>query len=542
MRTIICALCWLMLSTSSAPASTWYVHPDGSGDAATIQAAIDAAAGGDIIELANGIFTGPGNRDIDPVGKAVTIRSQSGDPDSCVIDCQGSVSSPHRAFRFHSGESSTTVLSGLTITNGYASSHGGGVSCTSNSAPLISGCILINNAAGQTGGALYCTSSSNLTLDNCQFLDNIAEIYGGAIRCYQSSPTLIACLFRGNIGPFGAGFSCYRNCQPALTDCRFESNESAHGGGMFSFDSAAVLTRCTFVDNLSLGEGGGFANFDSSPTVIDCEFTNNTAGEAGGGFYAGGDGSGAISGSTFTGNTSPRGGGIYTQFTDVTVSDCTLVSNSAEVVGSGVYVAYAQAELERVIVAFGEGAAAVACADAEDIPVLVCCDIYGNADGDWVDCIADQLGADGNIAADPLFCDPAAGDFTLRDDSPCAAENSSGCGLIGAWPIACASPTHADGAPATVRPVLLQNHPNPFNPSTVVGYRLPIPAVVTLQIFDLHGRAVRILEKDVARSEGLHRVRWDGRDDRGQLLSSGAYFYRLSAGGRTQTRTMLLVR
>ena len=68
-----------------------------------------------------------------------------------------------------------------------------------------------------------------------------------------------------------------------------------------------------------------------------------------------------------------------------------------------------------------------------------CCDIYGNAGGDWVGTIAGQLGQDGNICEDPLFCDPENGDFTLHCTSPCApfTPPNTECDLIGAWPIGC---------------------------------------------------------------------------------------------------------
>lgn len=76
-----------------------------------------------------------------------------------------------------------------------------------------------------------------------------------------------------------------------------------------------------------------------------------------------------------------------------------------------------------------------------DVPLLSCCDIYGNEGGDWVGVIADEYGINGNISEDPLFCDHPGGDYTLSCASPCAPENNPDCGLIGAWPVACgASP------------------------------------------------------------------------------------------------------
>jgi len=539
---LICCLCFLAFALEGAFASTWIVRPDGNGDYATIQTAVTAAVDGDIIELTSGTYTGPGNRDVDLLGKAITVRSQSGDPDSCIIDCQGGPGSLHRGFSFHSGEGSTTVLHGLTIANGHVTSSGGGVSCTSGSAPLIRDCIFINNFAGTNGGALYCTSYSNLTLENCQFIDNTAEIYGGAIRCFQSSPTLIGCLFQGNVGPFGGGFSCYRNCEPELTDCVFEFNESAHGGGLFSFDSSATVTRCDFVGNVCLAEGGGFANFDSAPTVTDCVFTDNIGIEAGGGFYAGGDGHSSITGCTFVGNSSNLGGGVYAQYATLTLAACTFVENAAEVAGSGVFVTFTPTELERVIIAFGQGAAAFQCGDTDYTPALSCCDIYGNTAGDWSGCVVDQLGVAGNISIDPLFCDVSTGDLALRADSPCAPENNSACGQIGSWPVACGDLSHSHSSPFPALPLWLQNHPNPFNPATEISYRLPAPTAVTLRIFDLGGRMVRMLELGVAHSQGFHSVRWDGHGDSGQPLPSGGYFCRLEAAGQTLTKKMLLAK
>jgi hypothetical protein len=94
----------------STLACTYVVDPYGTGDYPTIQAAIDAAEDGDIICLADGTYTGNGNRDIDFRGQAITVRSHSGDPDQCIIDCEGSHAEPHRGFRFHHGESTDSVL------------------------------------------------------------------------------------------------------------------------------------------------------------------------------------------------------------------------------------------------------------------------------------------------------------------------------------------------------------------------------------------------------------------------------------------------
>ena len=74
--------------------------------------------------------------------------------------------------------------------------------------------------------------------------------------------------------------------------------------------------------------------------------------------------------------------------------------------------------------------------DTSDTIEPLCCDFFGNDGGDWNGDLADYLGIDGNIAADPRFCDAGAGDLTLRSGSPCS-ESQSGCGRIGVFGVGC---------------------------------------------------------------------------------------------------------
>ncbi|MBN2069902.1 MAG: T9SS type A sorting domain-containing protein [Candidatus Krumholzibacteriota bacterium] len=88
---------------------------------------------------------------------------------------------------------------------------------------------------------------------------------------------------------------------------------------------------------------------------------------------------------------------------------------------------------------------------------------------------------------------------------------------------------------------LFQNFPNPFNPSTVISFNLPVRTDVAIDIFDIAGRKVRALDCGVL-TAGLKSVRWNGVSDNGDKVSSGVYFYRLTAGKEQITRKMILMR
>jgi hypothetical protein len=88
---------------------------------------------------------------------------------------------------------------------------------------------------------------------------------------------------------------------------------------------------------------------------------------------------------------------------------------------------------------------------------------------------------------------------------------------------------------------LEQNYPNPFNPSTTISFVLPRESHVTLSIYDILGRYVNTV-KDETMQEGHREAVWDGRDERGRGVDSGIYFYRLTAGGQSLMRKMVLLR
>lgn len=88
---------------------------------------------------------------------------------------------------------------------------------------------------------------------------------------------------------------------------------------------------------------------------------------------------------------------------------------------------------------------------------------------------------------------------------------------------------------------LFQNHPNPFNPSTAIGYYLEQDCRVALEIYDIRGNLIARLT-EAYQEKGLHTATWNGRDRTGNEVSSGVYFYRLKAGKTEISKKMVLAR
>jgi O-glycosyl hydrolase len=386
----------------------YVVRPDGSGDYPTIQAAINAASNTDIIELTDGTFTGSGNRDIDYLSKAVTVRSQSRNPLSCIIDCQNL----GRGFIFKSDEDSSSVLEAVTIINGVGSPGGGGILCGGTSgfpptphagSPTVNNCIITSNSASggglpatRYGGGIYCCEGSSPNLNNCTISNNtcsgtLGQGIGGGMYCSGGRPILTNCVFSSNFAPgSGGGFGC-QGTWVSFTDCIFSGNTAGGGlagigGGLASAESHLTFNRCTFSNNAAGLNGGAMACWDFGPTLTNC---------------------------TLYANSATNGGGIYLQnLSTSAVLQNTIIANSAA--GQAIYCYAANAALS-------------------------CCDVYGNAGGDWVGCIVGQNNNNGNFHRDGLFCDPNNGDLTLHYLSPCGTfwPARRRCGIVGAWPVKC---------------------------------------------------------------------------------------------------------
>jgi len=297
---------WVVMSVlllgivSVAAGRTIYVDDDGPADFSNIQAAINDANNGDTVIVADGVYTGPGNRDIDFGGMAITVRSENG-PENCIIDCNGTESDRHRGFYFHSGENANSAIIGLTITNGYAI-------CDYCRPPLI--------FCAELGGAIYCDWYSSPTISNCIISGNTAGVYGagGGIACFASNPTVSNCIFVGNFAYAGGGMFLIGRSDPTIINCTFSGNEAGGGGGIYngrfvsSAENSPKVINCIFwgdspdeiyvydstpVITYSDVEGGwaGEGNIDVDPCFADPGYwdANGTPEDANDDFWVDGD-------------------------------------------------------------------------------------------------------------------------------------------------------------------------------------------------------------------------------------------------------------
>ena len=284
MRTVVAVLSVFAISPCFARTIT--VDDNGPADFNNIQAAINDSVNGDTVIVQPGTYTGDGNRDIDFMGKVITLRSSNG-PKECIINCEDSYR--HRGFYFHSSEQADSIVDGFTIMRGRASvmiqggAYGGGIYC-SGSSPTIRNCIITLNKSyypgTAMGGGIYCTAGSTASFVGCTISNNEAlgsnsgdfglpgdPAYGGGI--YSSSPScnpvLENCVIVNNLVRGGNGFGG-------------SAGGEAYGGGVYG---RASLSNCTVSGNSAqggsgnVGYGGGL--YSTGTVVQNSIFWDNSA-------------------------------------------------------------------------------------------------------------------------------------------------------------------------------------------------------------------------------------------------------------------------
>ena len=341
-------------------------------DFSTIQAAIDAAAAGDTVSVAPGVYL----ERIDFRGKSIIVTSEQG-PENTVIDAQGVGS----VVSFRSGEPRAAVLNGFTLTGGYSLTGGAGV-LVSSSAPTIRGNVVTNNR-GCTGVGVYSYFSSP-RIENNTISNNIVS---------------------GCSGAWGIGVYVGGNSTAEIVGNRITGNSGADatGGGVALFAAGPASLIGNIIDRNSTksngcGWGGGIAiaNF-AEAKIVNNVIARNEACTAGAIYWLGtGDGNGStLVNNTIADNSANSYPGLYASG----VSAANRFFNNVISSATGP-VLFCQA---------------TSWATA---PSLDSNDIFTSALAPYGGSCTDQTGVLGNISANPNFTDPASIDYRIGFSSP----------------------------------------------------------------------------------------------------------------------------
>jgi hypothetical protein len=360
---------------------TWHVDvaaaAGGNGSAAspfqTLSEGIGAASSLDTVLVADGVYFGVNNRDIDFGGRNIVVKSANG-PASCVLDLRDK----DPAFNVVNGETEATRIEGFTFFDGV-----GAIVVANLASPQIENCIF-ESCDAIRGGGIWIQDCSGARVADCTFRNNTAS-EGGAVYLDEGG-TIENCLFEGNSANRGGAvaLSPRGHCEVVVTHSVFLGNSaSADGGGLH-------LIKYSGPEPLETG-------------VFDCLFVGNQAGATGGGLYVSGIGL-VLDGLTIVDNSAASGGGLRGGLgsSGLPLSDSVLWGNSATT-GAQITV-YGELGVEYCDVEGGAAGVSVA--------------------GGWTL----NWGA-GNLDLDPLFVDPDGpdndpltfddNDYRLGAGSPC---------------------------------------------------------------------------------------------------------------------------
>lgn len=253
-----------LLLTAPSAATTLHVPADFP----TIQAGLDAAAPADTVLVAPGTYEGPGNNNLDFLGKDLVLLSEAG-AETTVISGADTSGSSVRGLHFHSGETRAARVEGFKVMQ-CSGDFGGAILCEGAS-PTIVRCVLIGSTAIR-GGGIACLSGSAPAIIRCRIVRNFAQLGGGLYIDDAGDVQISGCLISNNdansplLRPSGAGIYAV-------------GSSEALGAGSLSIDQSTIAFNRTI-----LGSGAGLA-IDAAlvvPTTVSRTIVwHNCAGSAG---------------------------------------------------------------------------------------------------------------------------------------------------------------------------------------------------------------------------------------------------------------------
>ena len=356
-------------------------------------------------------------------------------------------------------------------------------------------------------------------------------------------------------------------------------------------DSTSHFSGFTIQNGYYTNYGAGGINCKSKPKLSDLIITENTSLHTGGGIYLGGrdDSFGIIYDVIITGNSSHYGSGVFIASDNWNLLNVRVENNTTNVAeagsvirGGGIYINECSPKLENVIIS-GNSVYINISTDTygggvyikESSPIFMNVVIFENSSqygggiyssdesnpvftntifwGNWIQSevidgpasisysnIQGGYEGEGNIEADPKFCNPDSGDYTLAENSPCVGTGENGADM-GAFSIGCEAILSTNNDVIPLKYTLHQNYPNPFNPITTLRYDLPEDALVSITIYDMVGRVVKTMVNS-QQNAGFKSVRWNASNDKGSPVSAGLYLYTIQAGEFRQTKKMILLK
>lgn len=424
-----------------------------------------------------------------------------------------------------------------------------------NSPYIVVGDILVNKLEIQPGVKVLFNG------------DYIFEIAGRLTAIGTTQDSIIFSKTDSTFGWRGIFF----NFSPLDSGIAYCKIEYATNGGITFDHTSQTIKNCTIANNSTSGNGGGiYVTAGSMVTVNNCTITNNKVtafANDGGGVYS--EGTAILNNCVITRNSSNGsfgpGGGISVTSGGVGIlNNCIIANNSAQCCGGGIYNSSASVTVTNCTIVSNTNDAirndfGTITVENSILFFNTASQIFNNGGTANVTYSNIQLGftGQGNINVNPVFDDDST--FVISRFSPCVdAGNPASAFFDGCRPPAHGTERNDMGAyggpgtcgwlsepPTGINDInsnrvpqfyLAQNYPNPFNPETIICYAIPTDEIVTLKIYNLLGNEIETLVNR-KQSPGEYELQWNPIG-----LPSGVYVYRLKAGEFVTTRKLVLVR